>query len=147
MALLGPSPDNSVGSPGSDGRRAGRSPELGRTHETIAYLARNRTFESIPLQQTVRLSLDFSFLYGKAGSAAVCQSLAARFPRVAEPGISIAERDLKSGEHPARKAITGGAVCRVAASAGCGIAEGGWHASREGHAPHRRAARSETPPR
>ena len=33
------------------------------------------------------------------------QSLAARFPRVAEPGISIAERDLKSGEHPARKAI------------------------------------------
>ena len=75
------------------------------------------------------------------------QSLAARFPRVAEPGISIAERDLKSGEHPARTAISGGAVCRVAASAGCGIAEGGWRASREGHAPHRRAARSETPPR
>ena len=33
-----------------------------------ASTSRNRRFESVPLQQTVRLSQDFSFLYRKAGS-------------------------------------------------------------------------------
>jgi len=34
----------------------------------VAYLARDLKFESISLQQTVRLSRDFFFLYRKAGS-------------------------------------------------------------------------------
>src|SRR5262249_48298409 len=39
---------------------------LGR--RKAVHLARNRRFESISLQQTVRLSRDFSFLYRKPGS-------------------------------------------------------------------------------
>ena len=38
------------------------------TSEPKAYRARNRRFESISLQQTVRLSWDFSFLCRKGGS-------------------------------------------------------------------------------
>jgi len=68
-------------------------------------------------------------------------------PREAAPG-GRTDNGVGSRSRPrGRKVISGGAVCRVAASAGRGIAEGGWRASREGHAPHRRAARSETPPR
>ena len=68
-------------------------------------------------------------------------------PREAAPG-GRTDSGVGSRSRPrGRKVISGGAVCRVAASAGRGIAEGGWRASREGHAPHRRAARSETPPR
>jgi hypothetical protein len=33
-------------------------PQLGRTHETVADIARNRWFESVPLQRGVRFELD-----------------------------------------------------------------------------------------
>jgi hypothetical protein len=39
-----------------------------KTTKTEPNLARNRKFESSSLQQTVRLSRDFSFPYRKAGS-------------------------------------------------------------------------------
>jgi len=57
VALLGPPPDNSIGLTrgrqllGWDRRADGGSTPLGRSLETVAYLARNWKFESIPLRQ------------------------------------------------------------------------------------------------
>jgi len=59
VALLGLPPDNSIGLTrgrklvGWDGRADGGSTPLWRSLETVAYLARNWEFESIPLQQRV----------------------------------------------------------------------------------------------
>ena len=58
-------------------------PQLGRSLQTAAYLARNWKFESIPLQRTVRVSRDIPLLRRKAGL----------FPRVCG-----AEQVARSGE-------------------------------------------------
>jgi hypothetical protein len=58
-------------------------PQLGRSLETAAYLARNRKFESTPLQRTVRISRDIPLRRRKPGL----------FPRVCG-----AEQVARSGE-------------------------------------------------
>ena len=68
-------------------RLAGRA-HLGQSLEILAYRARNRKFESIPLQQTVRLSRDFSCGIEKPAVAAGCAGPARRHGRQRRAGLT-----------------------------------------------------------
>jgi hypothetical protein len=59
-----------------------------RYSNSVAIAGRDRWFGSTSLQQTVRLSLDFSFLYRKAGSCrGVCAGPARRHGRQRRTGL------------------------------------------------------------
>ena len=52
----------------------------GMLRKSTAFVPRYQKFESISLQQTVRLSRDFSFLYARPAVAAGCAGPARRRP-------------------------------------------------------------------
>ena len=80
-------PDNKArrgrGTEGSNPSPSSKESATNLTGKIVPALARNRRFESSSLQQTVGLSLDFSFLYRKAG---ICRGV--RGPgQAARPGL------------------------------------------------------------
>src|SRR5215831_5181913 len=93
----------------------GRSARLGPSFESVAYLARNYKFESIPLQQTVCLSPDFASVPGKTQVFRHCGGRAGRQRRQrrAKPGNIAPRRGSVSVGRYSSTAVLPEAVCKI----------------------------------